>query len=58
MSQKANIEWMNVRLSCKHAVHRVFVHPITWDAFYSSLEEKVPLFGLQPFSIRQSLDGK
>jgi hypothetical protein len=45
MSQKVKSEWMNVNLSCTHVVHRVSVHPITWDACCSSLKEKVPLFG-------------
>jgi hypothetical protein len=27
MSQKVNTEWRNVRLNCKHVVHRVSVHP-------------------------------
>jgi hypothetical protein len=35
---------------CKNVVHRVFFNPITWDACCSSLEEKVPLFSLQPLS--------
>jgi hypothetical protein len=58
MSRKVNIEWRNVRLSCKHVVHRVYIHPILWDAFCSSLEEKVPLFDYQPFFVRRSVDGK
>jgi hypothetical protein len=58
MSEKANTEWRNVRLDCKHVVHRVYVHPITWDACCSSLEEKIPLFDLQALSIRRSADGK
>jgi hypothetical protein len=58
MSQKVNYEWMNVNLSCKHVVHRVFFHPITWDACCSSLKEKVPLFDLPPLFVHQSVDGK
>jgi hypothetical protein len=59
MSQKVNTEWRNARLGCKHDVHRVYVHPITWDAFCSSLEEKVELLiGLQPLFFRQSVDEK
>jgi hypothetical protein len=58
MSQKVNSEWMNVKLGCKHVVHRVYVHPITWDAYCNNLKEKVPLFGLPPLSVRQSMDGK
>jgi hypothetical protein len=58
MSQKENIEWRNVMHGCKNVVHRVFFHPITWDACCSSLEEKVPLFSLQPLSARRSVDGK
>jgi hypothetical protein len=57
MSQKVNSEWMNVKFGCMHVVHRVFVHPINWDAFYSSLKEKVPLFSLPPLSIHWSVDG-
>jgi hypothetical protein len=58
MSQKVNSKWMNVKLGCTYVVHRVYVHPITWDACCSSLEAKVPLFGLPPLSIRRSVDGK
>jgi hypothetical protein len=58
MSQKVNSEWMNAKLGCKHAIHRVFVHPITWDACCSSLKAKVPLFGLPPLSVRHSMDEK
>jgi hypothetical protein len=58
MSQKVNSEWMNVKLSCTHDVHRVTIHPITWDDCCSRLKEKVPLFSLPPLSIRQSVDGK
>jgi hypothetical protein len=58
MSQKEKTEWRKVRLSYKHVVHRVFVHPITWDARCSSLEEKVPLFGLPPMYVRQLVDGE
>jgi hypothetical protein len=52
MSQKENTEWRNVRLSCKQDIHKVFVHPITWDACCNSLEEKVPLSSLQPLFVR------
>jgi hypothetical protein len=58
MSQKENTEWRNVRLGCKHVVHRVYVHPILWDACCSSLESKLQMFGLKPLSIHQSVDGK
>jgi hypothetical protein len=58
MSQKENIEWRNVRLGCNHVLHRVFVHPITWDDSCGSLKEKLPLFGLQPLSVFQFVDGK
>ena len=58
MSQKVNSEWMNVKLGYKHVVIRVSVHHITWDACYSSLKEKVPMFGLPPMSARRSVDGK
>ena len=58
MSQKVNSEWMNVNLGCAHDVHRVYVHPIAWDVCCSSLEEKLPLFGLPPLFFRRSMDGK
>ena len=56
ISQKVKSEWMNVNLSRMHVVHRVSIHPITWDACYSSLEAKVPLFGLPPLFFYQSVD--
>jgi hypothetical protein len=43
---------------CKHVVHRVFFHPITWNACCSSLEEKISVFGLETLSSRRSMDGK
>jgi hypothetical protein len=58
MSQKVNIEWRSVNLGSKHDVHRVSVHPITLDAWCSSLEEKVPLLCLPPVSFYWSVDGK
>ena len=58
MSQKVNSEWMNVKFSCKHVVHRVSIHPITWDACCSSLKAKVPMFDLPPLSVHRSMDGK
>jgi hypothetical protein len=58
MSQKDNSEWRNIRIGCKHVVHKVYLHPVTWDALYNRLEEKVPLFDLQPLSIHRSVDGK
>jgi hypothetical protein len=58
MSQKVNSKWMNVKLGCMHDVHRVSIHPITWDACCCSLKEKVPFFGLPPLSVRRFVDGK
>jgi hypothetical protein len=58
MSEKESIEWRNVMHGCKNVVHRVFFHPITWDACCSRFEEKVPLFSLQPLSSRRSVEGK